>query len=126
MRCVADYTEPGARAPDAAHNSRNLSHIRRTSTNPRVHLWTSKSAAKISVNARRYGPKCWCGRGDLNPHETKSHRLLRPARLPIPPLPQVREGSAGQPNAQVYPTKLGGASGDVGANRAGPVTYTQV
>ena len=32
----------------------------------------------------------WCGRGDLNPHGLVSHKLLRLARLPVPPLPQGR------------------------------------
>ena len=30
----------------------------------------------------------WCGRGDSNPHALVRHKLLRLARLPVPPLPQ--------------------------------------
>ena len=33
------------------------------------------------IDARGYGLECWCGRGDLNPHEAKSHRLLRLYRM---------------------------------------------
>ena len=31
----------------------------------------------------------YCGRWDLNPHDLNGHRHLKPARLPIPPLPQM-------------------------------------
>ena len=51
---------------------------------------------RISVDAFNVGPlhrkkfsrQQWCGRRDLNPHDFR-HWYLKPARLPIPPRPQV-------------------------------------
>ena len=47
-------------------------------------------------STRRVDPGGWCGRRDLNPHDFR-HWNLNPARLPVPPRPQIHNRRSGLP-----------------------------
>ena len=40
------------------------------------------------LHRKKFSRQQWCGRRDLNPHDFR-HWYLKPARLPIPPRPQL-------------------------------------
>jgi hypothetical protein len=59
----------------------------------------------IVPGPRRKARKAWektCERGDLNPHGCLAHRILNPARLPIPPLSREGRHSGKAAAAQVF------------------------